>query len=67
MAIYAHVKDGKVVNTSVWDEVQPYDPGDVLFLKLSDSDEPEAGMPGIGWDYDGETFVDNRPVEEFPQ
>ena len=67
MPIYAHVEDGVVMNTSVWDGVQPYTPPDgVELVRLSDEDEPYAGMPGVGWDYvDGE-FIDNRPEpEEF--
>ena len=65
MSIYAHVKDGKVVNTSVWDGLQSYTPPEgVEMVLLSESDEPHAGMAGIGWDFvDGE-FIDNRPIEE---
>lgn len=57
---YGIVIDGLVVNTVVWDGVTEYNPGGLLvdFTGV----EPQ---PGIGWDYDGKKFVDNRPVEEF--
>lgn len=62
MPIYAHVQDGKVVNTSVWDGVQPYTPGEgVTLVQVTDGDEPRVGMPGVGWDYVDGQFVDNRP------
>lgn len=66
---YAHVVDGKVVNVSVWDGVQPYDPGDgvemVPLPYTTDDDGTIRYTGGIGWDYvDGE-FVDNRPVENL--
>lgn len=53
---WAHILDGKVVNVSVWDGVTPYEPAEKL-VELT-------GPGGIGWDYDGKKFVDNRPVEE---
>jgi len=62
MSIYAHVKDGTVVNVSVWDGTTPYTPPDGETLVLL-GDEVEAGMPGIGWDYADGQFTDNRPVE----
>ena len=66
---YAHVKDGQVVNVSVWDGVQPYQPADgVTMVPLpftTDEDGVRRYTGGIGWDWDGENFVDNRPVEEF--
>lgn len=58
---YAIVIDGVVDNVVVWDGVTEYNP-EGLLLDLTDSD-PE---PGIGWDYDGEKFVDNRPVVSYP-
>jgi hypothetical protein len=69
LKVYAHVIDGKVVNTSVWDGVQPYTPPDgaemVMLPTYVDDEGVERYTGGIGWDYDGENFVDNRPVEEF--
>jgi len=69
LSVYAHVKDGKVVNTSVWDGVQPYTPPDgetmIPLPTITDGEGVVRHVGGIGWDYvDGE-FVDNRPVEEF--
>jgi hypothetical protein len=66
--VYAHVVDGKVVNASIWDGVQPYTPpagAEMVPLPTYVDDEGvERHIGGIGWDYvDGE-FVDNRPVEE---
>ena len=62
MSVYAHVKDGQVVNVSVWDGTEPYEPPDGETMVLL-GDEVQPGMPGIGWDYADGTFVDNRPVE----
>lgn len=69
---YAHVVDGKVVNTSLWDGVTPYTPPagvTMVPIPFVDKVDEETGdvvrlyAAGIGWDYvDGE-FVDNRPVE----
>jgi hypothetical protein len=56
---YAIVQDGKVTNVVVWDGVTPYNPEGELILVAGMTPEP-----GIDWDYDGENFVDNRPVEE---
>jgi hypothetical protein len=69
LSVYAHVKDGKVVNTSVWDGVQPYTPPDgadmIPLPTYRDDEGVERHIGGIGWDYiDGE-FVDNRPVDEY--
>lgn len=68
MIRYAHVIDGKVVNTSVWDGTTPYTPGEgVTMVPLptyTDDEGVERHTGGIGWDYvDGE-FVDNRPALE---
>lgn len=61
--------DGLVVNTVVWDGASDYDPGDGLDLVLLPYVEDEDGMRrysgGIGWDYVGGEFVDNRPVEDM--
>jgi hypothetical protein len=65
---YAHVRDGKVVNVSLWDGVTAFDPGDgvtMVSLPYVEQDGRRRYTAGIGWDYvDGE-FVDNRPVENF--
>ena len=67
---YAHVDaDGQVVNVSVWDGIQPYDPGDgvemVPLPYTTDEDGSIRYTGGIGWEYvDGE-FVDNRPIEDL--
>jgi hypothetical protein len=53
MPNYAVVENGKVVNMCV------ADPSDV---KPNNWVLCESG--GIGWDYDGTNFVDNRPVPE---
>jgi hypothetical protein len=57
---YAIVQHGVVVNVVVWDGESPYNPDGELVL--IDGLTPE---PGIGWDYDGEKFADNRPVENL--
>lgn len=59
---WAHIVDGKVVNVSVWDGVTPYNPAGLLVDLTGVTPEP-----GIGWDYDGKKFVDNRPVDSFPE
>jgi hypothetical protein len=64
VSIYAHVKDNAVVNVSVWDGAESYNPPDGETMVLL-GDEVEPGMPGIGWDYDGKAFTDNRPVENL--
>ena len=64
---YAHVIDGKVVNVSVWDGVQPYSPPNgaqmIPLPTFTDDDGIERHIGGIGWDYVDGQFVDNRPVE----
>jgi hypothetical protein len=63
MSVYAHVKNGIVVNVSVWDGIEPYiPPNGETMVPIGEKVEP--GMPGIGWDYIDGTFVDNRPVAE---
>jgi hypothetical protein len=55
----AHVVDGKVVNVSIWDGVSDWTPDEKVV-------EIPKGLPaGIGWDYDGTKFADNRPAEEL--
>jgi hypothetical protein len=53
---YAHIKDGKVINTIIWDgELElPY-ANELVLL-------PEN--VGIGWDYIDGQFIDNRPKTE---
>jgi hypothetical protein len=64
---YAHVKDGLVVNVSVWDGVQTYQPSDgVTMVPLpytADEDGERRYTAGIGWDYVDGQFIDNRPQE----
>jgi hypothetical protein len=65
--IYAHVKNGIVVNVSVWDGETDYQaPDDETLVLLGD--DVVAGMPGIGWTYNPKAtvnkWVDNRPIEE---
>ena len=66
---YAHIVDGVVVNVSVWDGVQPYDPGDnvemVPLPYTTDEDGERRYTAGIGWTFRDGEFVDERPVEEF--
>ena len=57
----AHIVDGKVTNVSLWDGVSPWAPEEEI-VEIA-----EGVTAGIGWDYDGETFVDNRPVETFDE
>ena len=65
---YAVIDNGLVVNTIVWDGIQPYDPGKNVTLAplpYEEKDGERRYTGGIGWDYvDGE-FVDNRPVEDM--
>ena len=71
---HAHVVDGVVVNVSVWDGIQPYDPGDgveMVPLPYTDEVDEDTGetvrryQGGIGWTFRDGEFVDERPVEEF--
>jgi hypothetical protein len=65
---YAHVVDGKVVNTSVWDGVSDYTPRDgatmVPLPTFTDDEGVDRYYGGIGWDYTDGEFVDNRPTDE---
>lgn len=58
---YAHVVEGVVINVSVWDGVQPYEPGDgVAMVPLpytTDADGTIAYQGGIGWTYVDGAFV----------
>jgi hypothetical protein len=55
----AHVVDGKVVNVSLWDGVTVWMPAEEVV------EIPEGITAGIGWDYDGKNFTDNRPQPEL--
>ena len=58
---YAHIVDSKVVSVSVWDGESQWQPAEEVV------EIPNGVTAGIGWDYvDGE-FVDNRPVEIYPE
>jgi hypothetical protein len=57
---YAMVEGGVVTNVVVWDGVTEYEPD--ADLVLIEGLVPE---PGIGWDYDGKKFSDNRPKENL--
>ena len=74
---YAHVIDGKVVNVSVWDGIEQYDPGEgvtMVPLPYTEEADEETGemvrryTGGIGWTYNAKAtknkFVDNRPQED---
>jgi len=52
---YAEIKDGKVVNILIAEPDVAAERGWV-----------ECPIGGIGWDYDGSTFVDNRPEPVAP-
>jgi hypothetical protein len=58
--VYAVIDAGVVVNTVVWDGTTDWTPPEGTIL-VPLADHPHVG---IGWDYDGETFIDNRPTEE---
>ena len=44
---YAHIKDGVVINTSLWDGVCKYNPGDGVTMVLADENTRTGGT------YDG--------------
>jgi hypothetical protein len=56
---YAIVENGVVTNVVAWDGESAYNPDGELIL--IDGLKPE---PGIGWDWDGKKFADNRPESE---
>lgn len=56
--LMAHIVDGKVVNVSVWDGQTSWTPAEQVV------EIPEGITAGIGWDYIGGEFVDNRPQPE---
>ena len=65
---YAHVKDGLVVNATLWDGVQPFDPGDGVTMVplpyIVDEDGTRRYTAGIGWTFRDGEFVDERPEPE---
>lgn len=69
----AHIKDGKVVNVSLWNGESHWNPNEE-FIELPTEEylEEDTGetklrtFVGIGWDYIDGQFVDNRPQEEDP-
>jgi hypothetical protein len=54
---YAHIIEGKVVNVSLWDGETQFTPDEELV------EIPEGTTAGIGWDWDGKKFTDNRSSE----
>ena len=52
---YAEIKNGKVVNIVIAEPDVAAERGWV-----------ECEVGGIGWDYDGSTFIDNRPKTIAP-
>jgi len=63
VAIYAIVKNKKVINTVIWDGKSDWSTNKGQLIKINDSDEPEPGLPGIDWDYIDGKFIDNRPKD----
>jgi hypothetical protein len=64
---FAHVRDGVVVNVSLWDGVTDYTPADGVTMVPLPYIEDEDGIrytAGIGWGYVDGQFTDNRPTEE---
>jgi hypothetical protein len=55
----AHIADGKVVNVSLWDGKSDWTPAEEVV------EIPEGVNAGIGWDYDGKEFTDNRPIIDY--
>ena len=58
----AVIEAGKVVNVIVL----PDDPGvrAEFAARVGAVEMPDGTAAGIGWDYDGKEFVDNRPAPE---
>ena len=67
-AHYAHVRDGQVVNVSVWDGVtkvtRPDDIEVVPLPHVTDEDGTIRYTAGIGWTYRDGEFIDERPLED---
>jgi len=56
---WACVKTGKVESVVMWDGIQEWPPAnDYQMIEVSSN-----SSVGIGWDYDGKNFIDNRPQE----
>jgi len=55
MKTWAHVVDGKVINVSLWDGETDWTTAEQIV------EIPEDSHAGIGWDWDGKEFIDNRP------
>jgi hypothetical protein len=56
---WACVKTGKVELVIIWDGIEQWSPAaDYEMVELS-----EESFAGIGFDYDGKNFIDNRPQE----
>jgi hypothetical protein len=58
--VWAVINNGTVVNTVVWDGESNWSPPEGTTL-VSLADHAHVG---IGWDWDGTTFTDNRPVPD---
>lgn len=53
---YALVQNNLVVNTFIWDgQVELNYDGEIVEL-------PADSSAGVGWDWDGSKFIDNRPT-----
>ena len=65
---YAHVRDGIVVNVTVWDGVSKVTrPDDIEVVPLphvTDEDGSIRYTAGIGWTFRDGQFVDERPEPE---
>ena len=55
---YAHIKDGVVINTSLWDGVCKYNPGDGVTMVLADENTR------VGGTYDGAFHFVVPPIPE---
>ena len=65
---YAHVRDGIVVNATLWDGITNVSrPDEIEIVPLpyvTDEDGTIRYTAGIGWSYRDGQFVDERPVED---
>ena len=65
---YAHIRDGIVVNVTVWDGVTKVTrPDDIEIVPLpyvTDEDGSIRYTGGIGWTYRDGQFIDERRVVE---
>ena len=64
---YAHVRDGLVVNVTVWDGVSKVTrPDDITVVPLPFTTKEDGTIrytAGIGWTYRDGQFIDERPTE----